>query len=616
MQHLKPSLLVRLVACSPFVVMVTFVPTLSDPFNLPKLYVLVVLAVAGVVSFSFTRKDSFDTSYLNRISTFLYAVLLLIIFVSGTLSEPNFVRSLLGSLNRNNGTLYYCGVLVLSILCLKVCNYKFALTAITKYMLIAGICIVIYSSLQFLNLDPFEWNNSYNRIIGTFGNPNFSASALAIFSIVFLFYSWNKIQNDKGYSLQSASSLLLSVMAGFLSWMTDSLQGLIVILVGLSLFVLKLIRDKANNFVFLGLAGILVFSGIFSFVSFLGVGPLGDSLRQYTLNLRMYYASIGFKAMLNDPLMGVGSDRYLEAFLKLRDREFIADYGLTTVTDNAHSVPLHIGANFGILAFLISVAIMSLVNFYAIRGVLQKGTEKFEDRLISIFVILISLQSLISIEQIGLGAPLWILGAAVLGRQSKELGMSRDVKVVSGSESQNFSSFLNTEFVVILVVLLMLPFLYLSREDQAWKSIVYLKYSNVEDGTFIVNQFNRLSVLTLSEPKKAGRLLENLYNSGDLNTVHKLVEKLYAENPDDAYVHELFAAELVSQGNLRGAVEEYSKVLKLDPVNWKSWLKKGKLEIEIGDRAKAIKSLARVIELGPSSEEAKIASELVSNLNS
>lgn len=610
----KPTFLIRLVTFSPFIVMLTFLPSLSDPFNFPKLYILLVLAISGFVAFVFTPKVYFRVNRLTQILTILYVLFVLSVLISGLISEPNYIRSLLGSLSRNNGILYYVGVSVLSILSLRISSEKSTLRYFVKYMHMSAFILVFYSVLQYLDRDFFEWSNPYNRIIGTFGNPNFSASALGVFAIVYLFSFWYQLQVEKKNVALASTYFVLFLISSFLSWSTASLQGLILILVGISIFIIKLVRDRFNRLTYFSLAGSLVSVGIFVFISFIGLGPLGDTLRQYTLNLRLYYASIGFKGMLEKPITGEGADRYLEAFLRLRDSTFVSEYGITTVTDNAHSVPVQIGASYGIVALLLYLTLFMVINFYAIKIVLEKGSANSENRLVSIFVILMSIQSLFSIEQIGLGAPLWILGAAVVGSHAHRTNFKSTSKEISSSVKLHFSSLMNREFVAIVIVLLMLPLLSIYREDQAWKKIVYLQYSNTEDGTFVANQYNLLSDFTLSEPKKAGRLLENLYNSGDLETVQKLVDKLYVENPEDAYVHEVFAAELISKGDLRGAIQEYSQALMLDPVNWRTWLKKGRLELDVGDNPQAIRSLTKVVELGPTSEEARLARELLSNL--
>lgn len=612
----KPELLIRLIAISPFVVMLIFVPSLSDPFNLPKLYFLSVLAIGASLAFMFTKRSVSRSNTFIQSLTVLYVAFMLTILFSGMGSEPNYLRSLLGSFSRNNGVIYYLAVSIMSIVCLRVA-YRVNFSELSvKYLYFSGVVLVLYSLLQYMHLDLFEWNNPYNRIIGTFGNPNFSASALASFSVVYLFDFWNKFRCSKKIEFRSVMSLCLFALAGFLSWKTESLQGLVLVSIGISLLLLKFARDVAKNSIFVSAVILLFTLGTFVLSSFLGLGPLGDELRQYTLSLRLYYAKIGFKAMLENPLTGEGADRYLEAFLRLREPEFISEYGLSTVTDNAHSAPIQIGASFGVLAFLLYVAIFSLVFFFSFKCVVQRGFRRPNEQLISIFVLLMFTQSIISIEQLGLGVPLWILGASVLGNHFSSAEVQEKSRRQISLQDRNFASFMNTEFVVIVTVLFSIPFIYVSREDQVWKSIVYLKYTNVEDGTFIANQYNRLSDLTLSEPKKAGRLLENLYNSGDLEKVKNLVDRLFTQNPDDSYVHEIAATELASRGDLNGALLLYSKLMKLDPVNWKSWLRKGRLELDAGNKEEAIKSLLKVVELGPNSDEAEVARDLLSDLNS
>jgi hypothetical protein len=51
-------------------------------------------------------------------------------------------------------------------------------------VLVVGFISGTYGVLQHLGKDPIKWNNPYNAVIGTLGNPDFAAAVMAILAVI------------------------------------------------------------------------------------------------------------------------------------------------------------------------------------------------------------------------------------------------------------------------------------------------------------------------------------------------------------------------------------------------------------------------------------------------
>jgi len=365
------------------------IPSFTDPINLPKVLALLPLALTSLILF-FVLRNRYTNGGKSRIQKIQIGFYLLIGFgmlITGFLGSQNYVRVLFGTNGRNNGLIYYFSALtlVLMILSLRI-NYRevdfLKRTLVWTSLIFAGYCL-----LQYLDLDPIAWNNIYNRVIGTLGNPNFSASALATFSIFWLYLAVN--EQKTGSRKAFLYGLPSSVMA-FLSWSTESLQGLVVLALGVGLILYSIVRERiASQLIpyLLALGGSLGLSLLF--ISFFGFGPWGATLEQYTLKLRGFYASFGLRAMADSPWTGVGVDNYINAFRKFKSEEFVSQYGPVLSSNNAHSTPAQMGATFGLVVFILYCLVHLYILYRALTIINSRDTSKSYLKAIAILWVLV-----------------------------------------------------------------------------------------------------------------------------------------------------------------------------------------------------------------------------------
>ena len=322
-QEIHPAFRYGLLAMPATVLLI--IPSFDDPINIPKVMALVIFAFTSVVLYLALHRSTLKRlgTRASRIYLALYLLLAASMLISGFLGSQNYIRILFGTFGRNNGLIYYLSALAIVLVILRLMIGIREIEYVHRILIWTSLPFAIYSAMQYLDIDPVDWNNPYSKVIGTLGNPNFSASALAIFSVFWL-YMFSR-SSSKNLALKS-SMLIASLIMAFLSWSTESLQGLVVIGLGFALVGYIQIRQRSSNkaipVIFFGVTalGLLV-----SFASFLGFGPLGNLLEQYTLKLRGIYALVGLRAMVDSPWTGVGVDSYIHAFRATRGDDFVAN---------------------------------------------------------------------------------------------------------------------------------------------------------------------------------------------------------------------------------------------------------------------------------------------------
>jgi len=588
-----------------------FLSSVSDAFNLTKLMLLAVIASTALLIFLLEWRVSFQQNSslsVHRKEISLYLIFILAVIVVGLISTPNVIRYLWGAPGRANGVLYYFSVVGLSLITLLLMRIEY-LGYFTKLLKFGFVPLIIYSLIQFLGLDPIQWSNPYNPIIGTLGNPNFSAAALAVAAT--FYFALVVLERFENQGSRGKATLALNIgmgsLSAFLSWRTNSLQGPLIFIAGLTLIVVYLFSQKLKNVAARGglfILGILV--GLFVLISMAGYGPLGTQLEQYTLKLRGIYAYVGFQAMLASPLHGYGVDSYLIAFREFRTEDFVREYGTGTLTNNAHSTPFQIGSTFGAIVFIVYFLIQIIILTKAIRILIknQNSTNR-KLEIIAILWLLIFAQSLLSIEQIGLGILNWILGAIIIschhGNSEKQAARPTSVqkklsrRVIKGI---GFSK----ELSVLLLAFFVIPMTFLLKQDSAWRNVVALEVQNMSEKKFIEDQLSRMHKFVLSEPEKLGPILPKLQSVGLMDKITILIDDALRVNPRDFYAHEMKSQWYRNQQDPTAELAELNIMTTLDPLNSSAWFRKGEVYSLVGNKDLARNAFTRAISISGNDE--------------
>ena len=587
--------------------LVFFIPSVSDSFNLTKLLLLLVFAASALILLIFERgraRNSISIKQSPGIALALYSMFVLTIAISGWIGTENPIRFFWGTPGRANGILYYLSIIVICVVIL-IGWRNIHLDYFLRVFSYGFLAVIGYSLIQFVGLDPVQWSNPYNRILGTLGNPNFSASALGIIGAYFSArFILDRRVGGKLFNSSALVNLALALLSGFLAWSTESLQGPVVFIVGISILILRELLSRIR--VGLLKVAIMAFALSLTFaisISMAGLGPLASQLQQYTLTLRSIYASIGLKAMLSQPLTGYGVDSYLIAFREFRTLDFVNTYGTGTLTNNAHSTPFQIGAVFGLAPFILYLALILLVLYKVFIIFKKNGLERDKKiEIVAILWLLTLFQSLLSIEQIGLGVIYWILGAILLAHRTEnheEAKLSRPNQV---ARSKQAGRVIGGEIGVLLLVFLAIPTTFFLRQDAAWRSVAALQIQGESDKTFVQGQMEKMGSFILSEPEKLGPLLQKLYDSGLREQIEPLVIECFRVNPKDYLANELMSQLLRDRGDSVGELKQLNAMTSLDPWNSLLWLRMGEVNESLGNKELAKQALARVLQIDKSVE--------------
>jgi len=384
-------------------------PILSlDPINLPKFLVLGIsgFAAIGILLPYLKRLASSEAKPLVYSLLFFLVSLVIVIFMSGS----GFWPQLYGSYGRNTGLLAYIGLALMMVSVAFVSSLNF-LKKLIWALIFTGMFNSVYGIIQWSGNDVINWSNPYNPIVGTLGNPNFVSAHLGISALASLALAFASLR-----SLVSRLILLVNVTISlFVIYQSSSSQGLLIFLLGSS-FILYFRFVRSFHLIIRLTYWLLVLGGsLLGIVGILNKGPLSSLLYQASVTYRGDYWSAGWKMTLDNPLFGVGLDSYGDWYRFARSEAAVLRRGPDVTSNSAHNVFLDISSNGGFLLLAAYLLIFGLVFRSAIR-VLSKsqGFDAIAVGLVSAWLAYV-IQSVISINQLGLAIWGWVLGGAIIG---------------------------------------------------------------------------------------------------------------------------------------------------------------------------------------------------------
>jgi hypothetical protein len=441
-----------------FLTILTVTPySVMDPINLPKMSILGVLGftllgacVDGRVISQF-RNQRLLTVIMGL---FVFQGLLVLAFSGRTLNE-----ALYGVSGRNTGFLTYLCFSIVLLTASQIASNSF----INSYQIVfiaVGLILMVYGLMQYFGLEPFPYINIYeNNVFGTFGNPNFQSAFMGIFGAL----TFALVLDERNSINKRLMLALLMAASVFSIFITNSWQGFFNFAAGagiaitLNLFRLKKIRIGS---IFLSLG---IVSGLVVFLGLLNQGPLASTLAKASLSARRLYWEAAIKMLADHPFFGVGWDGFGDWFRRSRTSEAV-EYNAGLVSDSAHSVPLDIASGGGFPLLVLYLSLIALGVLSVVRVV--RSGRHFSVNYIALIAAWGSYQaqSLISINQIGLGIVGWSLLGLIIGYssiQSKEFGIPEERKSKQVNKAQiakpSFTSFVGPIIGLIIGCLVALP---------------------------------------------------------------------------------------------------------------------------------------------------------------
>ena len=534
-------------------------PTFAfDPFNAPRLLSLGAFCGASIVALLLGLKHKWFTTHKVP----LFAVLLFLTSLTLTLliTSPSFNAQFYGAYGRNTGYLAYFALAILLLVSVIAANSS----NLSYYIYVLfGVSLVstFYGFIQVLGADPTGVVNPSKFAFGFFGNQNFQSAftAIAVAAAIAIFIS-------QSVSIIYRILLIVFIVISIVQiYYTKSEQGYFVLVASVVVLVyLRFVRPMKVQL----RAIYLVFSVIGFFVVLFGTlnkGFLAKYLYQESVTFRGDYWRAGQNMTLENPIFGVGLDSYGDWYRRSRTVEATLRRGPDVFSSSAHNQLIDISANGGFLLLSAYLIILGL----AVRAVIKvlRRENGYNWKFVAVFIAWFTyqLQSLISINQLGLGIWGWTLTGLLIGYEintrGKDKTADQDLAKVPGLNAKTSLGKVKPDWDVVLFSLFglivgalisMLPL----RDSIEVRSL---------SGETTIEAIEEFGMRDSLNPElsilMAGNLADNKFEENALRVIRNTVKN----NPDNFFAWKLIAS--IPSASPEEVAQAQLQMKRLDPLN-------------------------------------------------
>lgn len=574
-----------------------------DPINSPKFWLLVIF---GSWLFGQIFSD-LKITLINKKSKLVLSVctlFVLSIFISAIVTDQKQI-AFIGDSFRKLGFLTYLFFIVFLLASYRLSNYS-NIEYLLKFIVILSSVIGLYGLLQSSGRDFFKWDNKYNSVITTVGNPNFASANLAIFLVINLLLAIQSNVNKYLRYLALFNSLLIIYVINA----SNSRQGLLSVAVGLLAYAFFSIINRNRK---VNLAIIFIYGSILmlSIMGLFNQGPLKNIMYKDSIGVRHFYWEAGLKMFLANPIFGVGVDSFGNYFKQFRSPEYGFIYGYDITSNNAHNIPIQLLATGGIFVFIFYLTIISLVVKYFI-GYLNHSTGSVNANLKILFCSWLAFQSqtLISIENIGVSIWGWMFAGLLLGFKENTVkieNIKNNYKTKISSTKGGPKSTLYAS-IFSLFAIIFCSFLY--RAEKATIEMLTLLNSNIDYNQFKnrYDNYDKLKLLDNSYKFRVAVTSESKFQN--FNSAPLVIEILNRDKRCEDC--NLFLADIKEkQNNFDSAIYYRENVKNLDPWNSLNYLVLIQDYLKINETNRAVFLFQELKKFDNSSDYFKSAQELI-----
>lgn len=585
-------------------VTITIIPEAADPFNTPKLIILFLLGAwmfGNTVSF-FRKNSQINTSLKSPVILFSLFFCCALIFAA--LFSDEKIIALIGDTQRRNGLLAYLSLVSIFLYTSFIGSFRF-ITKLFIFTLWTCLVVAAYGVIQIAGFDFINWNNPYNNMISTLGNPNFASSLLAIFVIV-LFFGINMTSYSNTYKIFSLLVIVISIVAIVGS---ESLQGILILFFSTLVYISLYFQSNKLKFY----KPVLIVSFALTAFAILGIfqkGPFRELLYKDSVSIRGYYWRAGIEMFNSNPVFGVGLDNYGDYFKQYREPGYVLKYGYEISSNNAHNTIIQLFATGGILVGISYLLILIYVLYSGIKLIYQTSGN---DQKIAIAVFSawmgFNSQSLISIDNIAISIWGWVLGGSLIGMRKQYLFKSvKDKKLQAQIASRKL---IDVEvFRPVLSTLILIPTLILSlnlfRSETDLYKLQSLSTSYSTEFKPYVKQFaEKIISNRFSDPWYKYQSAVALIKFGFIVEGNQAFNKLFAENERNLIYLSALAISEEEGNNLIKAIKFREQIAVFDPWNANNYEQLYFLYSKTENDLKAKEIKDKLLSFAPESDQAK-----------
>lgn len=521
----EKSLSNLLLVGAPFTTVFLMTGSVTDPVNATK------LAAAGALAFGLLGVTVFFNfkSLIRENRLFLILAISFLLFaISAVINSASpLSQNIYGSYGRNTGLIAYLVLLVISISALTLRD-KISFKKIVIALQIAGLINVLYCAWVLAFGDFLSWNNPYKAILGLFGNPNFISAFLGMFIATVLAYI---VAPGSSWTIRILG-LLVSCLAFYEIVDSRSIQGIVVTAGAIAIVGFFIVRHYLS-------------SPIWTLIYVIGAALVGSTavmgalqkgpwtfIYKPSVSLRGAYWDAGIAIGTKKPFTGVGMDAYGDWYRRARSEQAATVMpGPKTITNAAHNVVLDFFAYGGYPLLITYLGMLILAAIAAIKVICRSKTYD------SIFVAMFTawacyqVQSLISINQVGLALWGWILTGALIAYERttrvelSESNITDPRKSVKSSKSSE--SIVSPQLVaglgIVIGLLIAVPPL---SADTKWRSAL-----NSKDANKVIAALEP-GYLNPSDSQRYAQAVQLFASSNLMDQAHQIAVKATEYNPD------------------------------------------------------------------------------------
>ena len=558
-----------------------------DPINWPKQIALITLLPLSLLNLS--RVGALKINIKQR-QTQLIAASALIFVLSALVNYQSIARLLWGSWGRNNGLITLLSLCVVLFIFSFVSRVQNSENSILRALSLVFIPASVYGMVQSFSVDPINWS-AKGQVFSFFGNPNFASSILAVSAIASSYSAW--ISKTRFYRLIFTIQTLISLIV---VWNTKSIQGFVLILGIGSVTCVFYFTDRFRISRSLVLGSIFFLAAI-TFAGFLGKGPLGNLLFQYTMKLREFYWSTGIKMGLSNPIFGVGIDSYGDNYRLFRTLQIAQTTSVDLTVDNAHNSIIQIFATlggFGLLAYSL-ILFPALISVFKI--LLKKNPSSGEQGLSLLFVGTL-LISLISIDNIAVAIIHWSLLGFYFGRFFIRSDSTNEMNAKSTSKNKNnLNTSKEAQAVIVTWIscLFLFAFSWISSSGDREIVRIFNTPAVSSDRVSIDERWKTLYSLSnrneLLQEAQYRYIVDGIQATDTWNIALSSSQKALVKYPKDFLLLDRAAVLSEKLGNFELAESYRARQLKLDPRHSLVWLYYARAQYEQGKKSAALASI-------------------------
>jgi O-antigen ligase len=592
------------------IVTIIFDVRVNDPFNVPKMLLLLVLAawiIFDVIESNLIT-NRFTVERLGKLlglSVFLFiSFQTIVLFTHG-----GGVISLFGESQRRNGYLTYFGLAIFWFVIASLSNIS-SIRYFYNSMLVTAIIVLTYSIIQISGNDFIDWVNPYNNAIATLGNPNFTSAFLALVAVS----SVVNFLSNKRNKLSGIFSLSIFTLSIFVIIQSDSRQGLYALTMGIIIYLnfwLFLTRNKLRFFTII----LTLFLTSLSIAGMLQKGPLTEFLYKPSVSVRGYYWRAGYEMFLANPINGVGLDKYGYAFRQYKEIGYVQNFGSELTSTNAHNTFIQMFATGGFFVGISYICLTILTILIAIKFLKIEKSKEHRQKMLGLLGIYLTYQaqSMVSIDNIGLSVWNWLTSGLILGISTSNNSLGARNSLISQSKRVNLTIIKPIlRFILVVPIFLLAITLYRAESD----TYILRGISNPSIPSNKENVYRyAMRVINNKTADPMIKVKSTLFLA-DMSFIREGYEELLKLNKSDPENFDILWSLAVFQENInlpKEAIDTRLRIMRIDRYNTGNYLNLVKNYLNLNNRSRAEFYHQMLLNIDSKSLDALASTKLLNN---